>query len=121
MTNFVELVSVLFKFDVRNSSDAYSQVSPTELESVIMERPEVADVAVVGIPDALAGEIPKAFVVLKPSHKLTEKEVYDAVATKLTKYKHLEGGVVFVDSIPRNVAGKIMRNELKVLARPKKH
>lgn len=86
-----------------------------------MERPEVADVAVVGIPDALAGELPKAFVVLKPSHKLTEKEVYEAVATKLTKYKHLEGGVVFVDSIPRNVAGKIMRNELKVLARPKKY
>ncbi|GBP48714.1 Probable 4-coumarate--CoA ligase 1 [Eumeta japonica] len=96
-----------------------NQVSPTELESVIMELPEVADAAVVGMPDPLAGEIPKAFVVLKPNQKLTEKQVYDQVASKLTKYKHLEGGVVFLDSIPRNVAGKIMRNELKVL-RPKK-
>ncbi|XP_050344115.1 probable 4-coumarate--CoA ligase 1 [Nymphalis io] len=96
-----------------------NQVSPTEIESVIMEMPEVADVAVVGIPDSLAGEVPKAFVVLKPDQKITEKQVYDLVAQKLTRYKHLEGGVVFVDVIPRNVAGKIMRNELKVLGKKK--
>ncbi|XP_046968053.1 probable 4-coumarate--CoA ligase 1 [Vanessa cardui] len=96
-----------------------NQVSPTEIESVVMEMPEVADVAVVGIPDSLAGEVPKAFVVLKPGQKLTEKQVYDLVAQKLTRYKHLEGGVVFVDAIPRNVAGKIMRNELKVLGKKK--
>lgn len=84
-----------------------------------MEQPEVADVAVVGIPDALAGELPKAFVVLKANHKLTDKQVYDFVAQKLTKYKHLEGGVVFLQSIPRNAAGKILRNELKVLGSKK--
>lgn len=81
--------------------------------------PEVADVAVVGIPDPLAGEIPKAFVVLKPNDKLTEKQVYDVVAGRLVKYKRLEGGVVFLESIPRNAAGKIMRNELKVLGAKK--
>lgn len=80
-----------------------------------MELPEVADVAVVGVPDPLAGEVPKAFVVLKVDRKLTEKDIYDFVAKKLTRYKHLEGGVAFLDAIPRNVAGKIMRNELKVL------
>ncbi|XP_030036697.2 probable 4-coumarate--CoA ligase 1 [Manduca sexta] len=96
-----------------------NQVSPTELESIIMELPEVADVAVVGVPHSLAGEVPKAFVVLKPNHKLTEKAVYDAVANKLIKYKHLEGGVQFLDAIPRNVAGKILRNELKVLGNRK--
>lgn len=84
-----------------------------------MEQPEVADVAVVGIPDALAGELPKAFVVLKANHKLTDKQVYDFVAQKLTKYKHLEGGVVFLQSIPRNAAGKILRNKLKVLGSKK--
>ncbi|CAG4945902.1 unnamed protein product [Parnassius apollo] len=93
-----------------------NQVSPTEIESVIMELPEVADVAVVGMPDALAGEVPKAFVALKPNNKLTEKQIYDLVAQKLTRYKHLEGGVAFLETIPRNAAGKIMRNELKVLA-----
>ncbi|XP_021201629.2 probable 4-coumarate--CoA ligase 1 [Helicoverpa armigera] len=92
-----------------------NQVSPTELENIIMERPEVADVAVVGVPDPLAGEVPKAFVVLKPKQKLTEKDITDLVAQKLTRYKHLDGGVVFLESIPRNAAGKIMRNELKVL------
>ncbi|KAJ2951632.1 hypothetical protein O0L34_g13790 [Tuta absoluta] len=91
-----------------------NQVSPTEIESIIMEQPEVADVAVVGMPDSLAGEVPKAFVVLKANHTLTEKQVYDFVASKLTKYKRLEGGVAFLDTIPRNAAGKIMRNELKV-------
>ncbi|KPJ20010.1 putative 4-coumarate--CoA ligase 3 [Papilio machaon] len=96
-----------------------NQVSPTEIESVIMEQPEVADVAVVGIPDALAGEVPKAFVVLKANHKLTEKQIYDVVAQKLTKYKRLEGGVAFLHSIPRNAAGKILRNELKVLGSKK--
>ncbi|XP_013173002.1 PREDICTED: probable 4-coumarate--CoA ligase 1 [Papilio xuthus] len=96
-----------------------NQVSPTEIESVIMEQPEVADVAVVGIPDALAGELPKAFVVLKVNHKLTEKQIYDVVAQKLTKYKRLEGGVTFLQSIPRNAAGKILRNELKVLGSKK--
>ncbi|XP_026331135.1 probable 4-coumarate--CoA ligase 1 isoform X2 [Hyposmocoma kahamanoa] len=96
-----------------------NQVSPTEIESIIMELPEVADVAVVGIPDPLAGEIPKAFVVLKPNDKLAEKQVYDVVAGKLVKYKRLEGGVVFLESIPRNAAGKIMRNELKVLGAKK--
>lgn len=82
-----------------------------------MEMPEVADVAVVGVPDPLAGEVPKAFVVLKENYKLTEKDVYDLVAKKLTKYKRLEGGVAFLDAIPRNAAGKIMRNELKVLGK----
>lgn len=80
-----------------------------------MELSEVADVAVVGMPDSLAGEVPKAFVVLKPNQKLNEKQVYDLVAQKLTRYKHLEGGVAFVSSIPRNAAGKILRNELRVL------
>ncbi|CAK1543171.1 unnamed protein product [Leptosia nina] len=87
-----------------------NQVSPTEIESIIMEHPEVADVAVVGMPDALAGEVPKAFVVLKPDHKLTEKQIIDNVAQKLAKYKHLAGGVAFLDAIPRNAAGKIMHH-----------
>ncbi|XP_041981706.1 probable 4-coumarate--CoA ligase 1 [Aricia agestis] len=94
-----------------------NQVSPTEIEGIIMELPEVADAAVVGIPDPLAGEIPRAFVVLKPNQKLTERQIYDVVAQKLTKYKRLEGGVVFLEIIPRNAAGKILRNELKVLGK----
>ncbi|XP_045525979.1 4-coumarate:CoA ligase 1-like isoform X2 [Pieris brassicae] len=91
-----------------------NQVSPTEIETIIMELPEVADVAVIGISDDKDGEVPKAFVVRKPNHQLTANQVYDIVAKKLVNYKHLKGGVEFIDEVPRNVAGKIMRKDLKV-------
>lgn len=91
------------------------QVSPTELENIILKLPEVADVAVVGVPDALADEVPRAFVVLKPNAKISEEHIAEHVSKEVVHYKRLAGGVVFIDSIPRNVAGKILRNELKVL------
>lgn len=78
-----------------------------------MEMPLIADAAVVGIPDSLAGELPRAFVVLKKDAKVTEQEICDWVANKVTKYKHLAGGVEVLDAIPRNPGGKIMRKELK--------
>lgn len=77
--------------------------------------PSVADAAVVGMPDHLAGELPKAFVVMKPGKEITEKKIYDWIAEKVVKYKRLDGGIAFVEVIPRNPGGKIMRNELKVL------
>lgn len=78
-----------------------------------MELPMIADAAVVGIPDNIAGEIPRAFVVLKKDAKITEQEICDWVANKVVKYKHLAGGVEVLDAIPRNPGGKIMRKELK--------
>lgn len=92
------------------------QVSPTELESIVLQIPGVADVAVVGIPDALAGELPRAFVVRHPdAQHLTEDQIQQHVETKVASYKKLAGGVKFIDTIPRNPAGKVLRNELKVL------
>jgi acyl-coenzyme A synthetase/AMP-(fatty) acid ligase len=91
-------------------------VSPTELESIVLQIPGVADVAVIGIPDALAGEIPRAFVVRHPdSQNLTEAEVQEYVEPKVASYKKLAGGVKFIDVIPRNPAGKVLRQQLKVL------
>lgn len=91
------------------------QVSPTELESLILEVEGVADVAVVGIPDTLAGELPRAYIVLKPGAKVEEKDITSHVDPKVAAYKKLAGGVRFIDSIPRNPSGKVLRNELKVL------
>lgn len=91
------------------------QVSPTELESLILEVEGVADVAVVGIPDTLAGELPRAYIVLKPGAKVEEKDITGHVDPKVAAYKKLGGGVRFIDSIPRNPSGKVLRNELKVL------
>ena len=51
------------------------QVAPAELEALLITHPAIADVAVIGIPDEAAGEVPKAFVVAKPNAQVTEEEV----------------------------------------------
>ncbi|XP_075233966.1 uncharacterized protein LOC142331766 [Lycorma delicatula] len=91
-----------------------NQVSPTELENLVMQIPGVADVAVVGIPDVLSGELPRAFVVRKPGSNVKESDIIAFVEPKVVPYKQLAGGVRFLDIIPRNPAGKVLRNELKV-------
>lgn len=98
-----------------------NQVSPTELENIILELQGVADVAVVGIPDTLAGELPRAYVVRRQGAKVTADEVLEYVNPKVTSYKKLAGGVKFIESIPRNPAGKVLRNELRLVGeRPAK-
>lgn len=77
--------------------------------------PQIADVAVVGIPDALAGEIPRAYVVKKPDAKITDDDILLYVNPRVTHYKKLAGGIRFVKAIPRNPNGKILRNELKLI------
>jgi len=79
-----------------------------------MELKGVADVAVVGIPDVLSGEIPRAFVVKRPGMDIDEKTIMDHVKNNVVAYKKLAGGVKFLDLIPRNPSGKVLRNELKV-------
>ncbi|XP_039272337.2 uncharacterized protein LOC120346636 [Styela clava] len=91
------------------------QVSPAELESVILKHPKVADVGVIGIPDSHAGELPKAFVVKKVDD-LTADELDAFVKDELVDYKQLRGGIEFVEKIPKSSTGKIQRNELKKMA-----
>lgn len=79
-----------------------------------MQLKEVADVAVVGIPDVLSGEIPRAFVVKRPGAVISEKTILNHVEKNVVAYKKLAGGVKFLDLIPRNPSGKVLRNELKV-------
>ena len=93
------------------------QVAPAELESVLRSHPLVSDVAVVGVKDmAQATELARAYIV--PSKRLSActhrdaEEISDWLAKRLVRYKKLYGGVRFVDSIPRNPAGKILRRTL---------
>jgi acyl-CoA synthetase (AMP-forming)/AMP-acid ligase II len=88
------------------------QVAPAELEGVLLEHPQIADCAVVGVADERLGEVPKAFVVCK-SKNVSENNITTFVAAKLSKHKHLKGGVVFVDSIPKSPSGKILRRLLR--------
>ena len=94
------------------------QVAPAELEDLLRRLGGVKDVAVVGVPDERAGEVPRAYVV-KADESLTEEEVKNHVAANLSRHKHLAGGVQFLDEIPKSAAGKILRKVLKASSQEK--
>ncbi|MFV2038674.1 MAG: AMP-binding protein [Acidimicrobiales bacterium] len=88
------------------------QVPPAELESLIITHPAVADVAVIGVPDDEAGELPKAFVVLKPGASATDTNIMDFVRDEVATYKQIRM-VEFTDEIPKSPSGKILRRFLR--------
>jgi acyl-CoA synthetase (AMP-forming)/AMP-acid ligase II len=87
------------------------QVAPAELEAVLISHPAVADVAVVPKPDAEAGEIPKAFVVVQPDAAATSEELMAFVAERVAPYKRV-WEVEFLSEVPRSPSGKILRRVL---------
>lgn len=95
------------------------QVAPAELEGVLINHPDVVDVGVVGLPDHKVGERPLAFVVKKTGSQVSEEEIKKYVAGLLSHQKRLSGGVIFVNAIPKNPSGKILRRDLRELL--KKH
>ena len=95
------------------------QVAPAELEAILLSNEKVKDAAVIGLPDEASGELPLAFVVKQDGVDVTEKEIQDFVASKVSHSKRLRGGVRFIDEIPKNLSGKILRRELKALLKPK--
>lgn len=91
------------------------QVAPAELEDLLLKNPAIKDAAVIGIPDDDAGELPFAFIVLQPDAKLSARDVQQFVADKVSAQKRLSGGVRFIDEIPKNQSGKILRRQLRDL------
>jgi len=91
------------------------QVAPSELEHLLLTHPQIADAAVIGLPDEMAGELPRAFVVKKANAQITEAQVAEFINAQVAPFKKLRGGVVFVSSIPKLASGKILRRELKKL------
>jgi acyl-CoA synthetase (AMP-forming)/AMP-acid ligase II len=78
-----------------------NQVAPAELEGILLENPDVADAAVVGV--TIKGEeVPRAYVVRSAQSKASEEDVARWMEGKVTRYKQLKGGVVFVDAVPKN-------------------
>jgi long-chain acyl-CoA synthetase len=86
-------------------------VAPTELEALLLEHPQVKDCAVVGVANREAGEIPKAFVVLKPGAAADGNALMDFLRDKVASYKRVRQ-VELVDAIPRSPSGKILRRLL---------
>ena len=87
-------------------------VFPVEVEEVLYEIPEILEAAVVGIPHEVYGEVPKAYVVLKEGKELKEEDILGKCSKSLAKYK-LPVEVEFIDSLPRNASGKVLKTTLR--------
>jgi acyl-CoA synthetase (AMP-forming)/AMP-acid ligase II len=85
------------------------QVPPAELEAVLLTHPAVADAAVIPCPDDEAGELPKAFVVLKG--EVEPDEILEFVAEKVAPHKRIRF-IEVIDKIPKSASGKILRRVL---------
>jgi len=94
-------------------------VAPAQIEALLLEHPAVADVAVIAKPDEEAGEVPKAYVVLREGYEQQSAvELMEWVNNKLATYKNVHE-IEFIDAIPRNPSGKILRRILKEQERQK--
>ncbi len=93
-------------------------IAPAELEALLFEHPAIADAAVVPKPDNEAGEIPKAFVVLKEGQNVGGDELLAWANGKLAGYKTIRE-VEFISAIPKTASGKILRRVLKEQERAK--
>jgi acyl-CoA synthetase (AMP-forming)/AMP-acid ligase II len=87
-------------------------IYPREIEELLYHHPKIREAAAVGIPDPLWGESVKAFVVLKTGMSMTEEEVIEYCKAHLASYKKPKQ-VKFVDSLPRNPSGKVLKNLLR--------
>ena len=90
------------------------QVAPAELEALLLTHAAVADCAVIPMADAEAGEIPKAFVVMR--HDVSSEELMEYVAGVVASFKKVRS-VEFIAKIPKSPSGKILRRELIALER----
>ncbi|EDW98995.1 4-coumarate--CoA ligase 1 [Drosophila yakuba] len=96
------------------------QVPPAEIEALLLTNDKIKDAAVIGKPDEEAGELPLAFVVKQANVQLTENEVIQFVHENASPAKRLRGGVIFVDEIPKNPSGKILRRILRNMLKKQK-
>jgi long-chain acyl-CoA synthetase len=87
-------------------------VYPAEVEAALYEHPAVADVAVIGVPDAKWGEAVKAVIVLKPDMQASDREILAWAKTRIASYK-VPKSIDFADTLPRNPSGKLLRKNLR--------
>jgi acyl-CoA synthetase (AMP-forming)/AMP-acid ligase II len=87
-------------------------IYPAEVESALFGHPAVADVGVIGVPNERWGEAVKAIVVRQPGTNVTAEELIEFARTRIGGYK-VPKSIDFVDSLPRNASGKILKRELR--------
>jgi acyl-coenzyme A synthetase/AMP-(fatty) acid ligase len=89
-----------------------NRVSSQEVEACILEIKEVVAVAVIGVPDPIRGEAIRAFIVLRSNADVTENTIINHCMRRLARYM-IPRDVVFIQSLPTNQHGKVVKSELK--------
>ena len=93
------------------------QVAPPELEAVLLSHPHIVDAAVIGVQFGKdESQLPRAYIVKRPGPEgdcLDVEKIKGFMEGRLAHYKRLDGGVKFVDAIPRSVSGKILKKFLR--------
>ncbi|CAH0399163.1 unnamed protein product [Chilo suppressalis] len=92
--------------------DGY-KIAPLELETILQLHLGVKEAGVVGKPVPYFGEVPAAFVVRQPGSNVTEEELKSYVAAEVAPFMQLKGGIRFIEELPRNTRGKILRRSLR--------
>jgi acyl-CoA synthetase (AMP-forming)/AMP-acid ligase II len=87
-------------------------ISPAEVEGVLHSHPKIEDAAVIGVPDAKWGQAPRAIVALKKREIAAPEEIMEYCRSELAGFKRPRS-VIFVDSLPRNQMGKVLKKELR--------
>ncbi|KAL2842146.1 hypothetical protein BJX68DRAFT_257908 [Aspergillus pseudodeflectus] len=91
-------------------------VAPAELEDILMGHESIKDAAVVGVADSYSGQVPKAYVVLRPQFEPSvgiARSIQEYVRQRCSRPKWLRRGIAFVQEIPKSGSGKILRRRLK--------
>ena len=105
-----------YYYIVDRTKDMYisggENVYPAEVESVLYQIPQLAEAAVIGVPDERWGEVGKAIVAVKPGEMLSAEQILDHCRENLARYK-LPRFIEFVDALPRNATGKVHKPTLR--------
>ena len=88
------------------------KVFPSEVEDMLLMHPKIKDLVIVGIPDELKGEAPKAFIQLQEDESATEAEIREYCKTQMAPYK-VPVAVEFIEEVPRSASGKALRRMLR--------